>query len=25
MERIGTLVSNGDTSPEEDLGDEALI
>lgn len=25
MERIGTLVRNVDTSPEEDLGDEALI
>ena len=25
MERIGALVSNVDTSPEEDLGDEALI
>ena len=25
MERIGTLVSKVDTSPEEDLGDEALI
>jgi prlF antitoxin for toxin YhaV_toxin len=25
MERIGTLVSNVDTSSEEDLGDEALI
>jgi hypothetical protein len=25
MERIGTLVSKTDTSPEEDLGDEALI
>ena len=25
MERIGKLVSNVDTSPEEDLGDEALI
>jgi len=25
MERIGTLVSNVDTSPEENLGDEALI
>ena len=25
MERIGTLVGNVDTSPEEDLGDEALI
>ncbi len=25
MERIGTLVSNVNTSPEEDLGDEALI
>ena len=25
MERIGALVSNVDTSPEEDLGNEALI
>ncbi len=25
MERIGTLVDNADSSPEEDLGDEALI
>ncbi len=25
MEHIGTLVSNVNTSPEEDLGDEALI
>ena len=25
MERIGTLVKDTDTSPEEDLGDEALI
>jgi len=25
MERIGTLVTNVDSSPEEDLGDEALI
>jgi len=25
MERIGTLVSNVNTSPDEDLGDEALI
>lgn len=25
MERIGTLVNNVNTSPEEDLGDEALI
>ncbi len=25
MERIGTLVSNVDTSPEENLGDEAQI
>ncbi len=25
MERIGTFVSNVNTSPEEDLGDEALI
>ena len=25
MERIGKLVSNVETSPEEDLGDEALI
>src|ERR1019366_10184802 len=25
MERIGTLVRNVDTSPEENLGDEALI
>ena len=25
MERIGTLVNDTDTSPEEDLGDEALI
>jgi hypothetical protein len=25
MQRIGTLVSNVDTSPEEDLGNEALI
>jgi len=25
VERIGTLVGNVDTSPEEDLGDEALI
>jgi hypothetical protein len=25
MQRIGTLVSNVDTSPEEDLGDEALL
>ena len=25
MERIGTLVSNVNTSPEEDLGDEVLI
>ena len=25
MERIGRLVSSVDTSPEEDLGDEALI
>ena len=25
MERIGTLVKEVDTSPEEDLGDEALI
>ena len=25
MERIGTLVSNVDTTPEESLGDEALI
>ena len=25
MERISTLVSNVDISPEEDLGDEALI
>ena len=25
MERIGTLVSNVNTSPEENLGDEALI
>lgn len=25
MERIGKLVSNVDTSPDEDLGDEALI
>jgi len=25
MERIGTLVKNVDTSPEENLGDEALI
>jgi len=25
MERIGTLVDNVDSCPEEDLGDEALI
>ncbi len=25
LQRIGTLVSDVDTSPEEDLGDEALI
>jgi hypothetical protein len=25
LERIGTLVSNVNPSPEEDLGDEALI
>jgi len=25
MERIGTLVSNVNTSPDEDLGEEALI
>jgi len=25
MERIGTLVRNVDTSPEENLGDEVLI
>jgi hypothetical protein len=25
MDRIGTLVSNVDSYPEEDLGDEALI